>query len=297
MIKIEFPADRRDIAENIGRALLAIGTGQTERTVAQVNYSPDPIDIGDEKLAEHNADRKLVVAGVPADTMVDGKEIVDASTAAGIAAALCDVPEADEKGVPFDAKFCARAKEPFYMSGNMKGQWKKGRGVDQSAYDAWYREALMDAKLGGPAAEQTPTHTVVKESYPGQAAVELLSEPAAHGQAAKAFSPAAEQAAKTMVQEFPASTMFAPAPEDTPAAQNPAAAFSPAPAAPPADAPTNAGTLMAWVSAKQAAKVLTQDDINQAYQAAGVQIADLFGADAAQACGAVYSILVQKAGA
>ncbi len=48
----------------------------------------------------------------------------------------------DERGVPFSVKFCAEAKEPFYASGPYKGQWKKGRGVDQALYDEWYARAL-----------------------------------------------------------------------------------------------------------------------------------------------------------
>lgn len=67
-----------------------------------------------------------------------------------------------------------------------------------------------------------------------------------------------------------------------------------------AKAPTTAGEFMAWVSEKQAAQLLTQPNIAAAYQFAGLQIADLFGADAAVVAknvSSLYSILSQTAGA
>jgi len=66
-------------------------------------------------------------------------------------------------------------------------------------------------------------------------------------------------------------------------------------------APKDTGSLMAWVSEKQAAGLLTQDDIAGAYSAAGVQITDLFPPnDAATIQGRiaqVYYPLANKAGA
>ena len=65
-------------------------------------------------------------------------------------------------------------------------------------------------------------------------------------------------------------------------------------------APTTAGEFMAWVSEKQAANLLTQPNIAAAYGFAGLQISDLFGADAAVVAknvGSLYSILSQTAGA
>lgn len=67
-----------------------------------------------------------------------------------------------------------------------------------------------------------------------------------------------------------------------------------------AKVPTNAGEFMAWVSEKQAAGLLTQPNIAAAYQFAGLQIADLFGADAAVVArnvSSLYSVLSQTAGA
>jgi hypothetical protein len=81
---------------------------------------------------------------------------------------------------------------------------------------------------------------------------------------------------------------------------NTAGAFGAAAATTGAKVPTNAGEFMAWVSEKQAAQRLTQPDIAAAYQFAGLQIADLFGADAAVVArnvSSLYSILSQTAGA
>lgn len=79
-----------------------------------------------------------------------------------------------------------------------------------------------------------------------------------------------------------------------------AAGNTTAAAAAGAKVPTNAGELMTWVSEKQAAGLLTQPNIQAAYQFAGLQLADLFVADAgvvAKNVSSLYSILSQSAGA
>lgn len=48
----------------------------------------------------------------------------------------------DMHGVVFDERFCANAKEPFYATGKMSGQWKCKRGVTSAEYDVWYAEQL-----------------------------------------------------------------------------------------------------------------------------------------------------------
>ena len=56
-------------------------------------------------------------------------------------------------------------------------------------------------------------------------------------------------------------------------------------------APTDCGSFMGWVSAKQAAELLTQDDIGTAYTQAGIQVTDLFPPnDAATVQGHVTSL-------
>jgi len=83
-----------------------------------------------------------------------------------------------------------------------------------------------------------------------------------------------------------------------------AGAFA-APSAQPAQAegpavPHDAGTFMGWLATKQAAQLLVQADINEAYATAGVEVADLFNGDAAQIAANVaklHGILSVKAGA
>ena len=61
------------------------------------------------------------------------------------------------------------------------------------------------------------------------------------------------------------------------------------------DIPADAGSLMVWVSEKQAARLITQEDVNAAWGAAGVASpADLFGPNAAEAVAAVFQHLKAK---
>lgn len=59
----------------------------------------------------------------------------------------------DCNGVTFNNEYCGKAAQPFYGSGKRKGQWKKRKGVDDAAYDAWYAEVLGDEL---PSATATP---------------------------------------------------------------------------------------------------------------------------------------------
>lgn len=65
--------------------------------------------------------------------------------------------------------------------------------------------------------------------------------------------------------------------------------------------PEDCGAFMGWVSAKQAAGLLTQEDIGDAYSQAEVQVTDLFPPNHEDAIkpriAALYDILVVKAGA
>lgn len=65
-------------------------------------------------------------------------------------------------------------------------------------------------------------------------------------------------------------------------------------------APQSCGEFMGWVSAKQAAELLTQEDIGNAYATADIEVSDLFSPDDAlvkQRVTALYQILAAKAGA
>lgn len=66
-------------------------------------------------------------------------------------------------------------------------------------------------------------------------------------------------------------------------------------------APQDAGEFMGWVSEKQAGGHITQDDIQQAYNQAGVQVTDLFPPNDPQTIAGrirqLYDLLAPKAGA
>lgn len=65
--------------------------------------------------------------------------------------------------------------------------------------------------------------------------------------------------------------------------------------------PQDAGTFMGWVAEKQAAQLLTQADIDYAWNQAGLSIGDIFPPNDQQAIaeriGQLYAIMSQKAGA
>lgn len=66
-------------------------------------------------------------------------------------------------------------------------------------------------------------------------------------------------------------------------------------------APQDTGEFMGWVSEKQAGGHITQDDIQQAYNQAGVQVTDLFPPNDPQTIAGrirqLYDLLAPKAGA
>ena len=135
MIKIEFPADREDIALAIGKALTEIGQGAV---------------VGDE----------LPPGAVEQHVAKPAPEDVAREAAATEEQAADDDVQVDEKGVTFNREFCSKAAIPFYGSGKKKGQWKKRQGVDEDAYDEWYAEALLAANI----VEEEPEDTAQTET-------------------------------------------------------------------------------------------------------------------------------------
>ena len=164
MIKFEFPADRKDIALAIGQALVAIGQGK-----ALVN-SPEPTTAAE---VPAGAVEQHVATPAPEDIArtVDEQAAADMGNAssadqsatqeqkAGPAHAASDGANVDEKGVPFNAELCSKAAIPFYGSGKKKGQWKKRQGVDEDAYDEWYADALLGARIEEEPEEQATETT------------------------------------------------------------------------------------------------------------------------------------------
>ena len=156
----------------------------------------------------------------------------------------------DTKGVPFHSDFCGNAADPYYSTGKRAGQWKKRKGVTDSAYDFWY---------AGKLSELDEAREEREERGEDDHANEQVNTAGAFGGGQR--------------QEQP----------------------------PAASAPKDTGSFMAWVSEKQAAGLLTQEDIAGAYAAAGVQVTDLFPPNDAATVEArifqVYSPLSEKAGA
>ena len=158
-IKIEFPADRPDIAKILGEALVfvsEISTGGYKETVS------------DEVQRTSETEHGTATGGGTAATSQDAgsddngqfsKTEIDEQNN------LVDPTVVDTKGVPFNAEFCSKAAKPFYASGKNSGQWKKRQGVEESAYDTWYMAELakvVTSELDGP-------------SQGGQAAVNTAS--------------------------------------------------------------------------------------------------------------------------
>lgn len=163
MIKIEFPADRYDIAAAFGRALLAIGACNVE--------APSLSDSG--YIAPHYE------AGPPTELDQDypvATELVQPEP----------YPTANHKGVDlhgvaFDPAFCADAAEPFYSTGARSGQWKKKRGVDDAAYDEWYASQRAPSAMGEPEDEE-PVNTARAFGTTTPAVVEQTPTPRDAGQ-------------------------------------------------------------------------------------------------------------------
>lgn len=145
MFKIEFPAERTDIALAIGQALVAIGKGEALVNSPAASTAPKSADTATASAGETvkttaadtatDQDNQAANDSAPAHGATDQAGSADTNAPAGAG------PK-DEKGVTKDDKYCASAKDPFYGSGKKKGQWKKRQGVDEAEYDAWYAEQL-----------------------------------------------------------------------------------------------------------------------------------------------------------
>jgi hypothetical protein len=231
MIKIEFPADRTDIALAMSKALASIGGCPVVQVSGHSRYGAvakaaiDKMEF-EQPLARTAIDDSNFAAmmertpvqggdGTPTiaednPQIADNHEAITPEEMGAIADACLEAAtdeRLDEKGVPFNKERCSNAAKPFYATGSTKGQWKRLPGSDQGMYDAWYAEAL----------DQVPTATMETE------APEI--------DVAAAFTPAAPEQAK---------------------------------------GPTNGGEFFAWVASMQSAGHLTQDDINAAYPALGI---------------------------
>lgn len=175
MVKIEFPADRKDIALAIGQALVAIGKGEAlkpataaevpaDTTTAETTTGTTVEEHGHQQEAEEVPnDTKPPAAPSAAETTGSGESAANAAGASQTAPAGGE--KVDEKGVPFNGEFCGKAAFPFYGSGKKKGQWKKRYGVDEDAYDEWYAEALLGTKEDTAQTETTSDGNIAASMF------------------------------------------------------------------------------------------------------------------------------------
>jgi len=177
VIKIEFPSENTRLAGAIGRALVEYSTawaGVLDRLVGPgvAPTSKARVDDGDMIFAKAQervkalravevvADGALPVDKLPPGEVQEGEHAVvnshvlhqPAKQTVAAEAAIARTPHPheltgeapvvvavlDRHGVEFNEQYCGKAEEPFYSTGPREGQWKKRRGVDDSAYDAWY---------------------------------------------------------------------------------------------------------------------------------------------------------------
>lgn len=214
MIKIEFPADRKDIALAIGKALTEIGQGAVTAAAAVDSFSKVAEHVHTDapgasttacddqfKTLDEEAVADLEAEEVPNDSTADQSATHEQKAAAAHVAG--DGENVDEKGVPFNPELCSKAAIPFYGSGKKKGQWKKRQGVDEDAYDEWYAEALLGAKVetveDTAATETTSDSNVAANAFGNQPVTTNENVPQDAGQLMKWVSE--QQAAGNISQQ------------------------------------------------------------------------------------------------
>ncbi len=265
MIKLEFPADRPDIARSLGQALIDIANSNDQpqlqagtsspyteeqldfdlvRATTEISTSTGPVETAPVKseVEEHTAESEATNYSAPAENADGAAQTVEPISSTPSENSV----NADTLGVVFDGNFCGKAKDPFYTSGKRKGQWKKKKGVSDEDYDAWYQSQLEPGVMAAGGMFNNG---------------ELLEEASIQPETPQTSS-ASLLAASPTVQEQPST------------------------------GPKDGGELMVWVSEQQAAGKLTQDELNSSWQANGVgSPADLFGPNAEQTVVAIYTYL------
>lgn len=163
MIKIEFPADRPDIARALGSALLNVANPATEggdyeeapktstptqHKSAEVAESHTTATASESAGADSPKSESLFSDAFTPEQSGGTAEVAESHGAAGQTTPQGGSPAGapvDTKGVAFDANYCGQAKDPYYATGKRSGQWKKRKGVDDADYDVWYASQLGDS--------------------------------------------------------------------------------------------------------------------------------------------------------
>jgi hypothetical protein len=170
MIKIEFPADRSDIALAIGRALIVIGQaegldgGQVKTSLGTDTRTDQEKTEERSELYKHTAEPKAGEVHTRGDSHGTYEHVGEIGAA--IKEVLSQEQRVDEKLVVFDAKYCGEAAVPFYASGKRKGQWKKRKSVEEVDYDEWYAlEQESDEPVQQKTDEPAPDHDKAANAF------------------------------------------------------------------------------------------------------------------------------------
>lgn len=150
MIKLEFPADRPDIARALGEALVRVAAG------GPVEEAPKSLADAPTLFPPEETETAPTGTAPTAGSGSDGPSVTNATV--------------DTNGVAFDANYCGQAKDPYYATGKRSGQWKKRKGISDADYDAWYMSQLPNntpaeqpvntgAAFGAPPAPPAPVTT------------------------------------------------------------------------------------------------------------------------------------------
>lgn len=150
MIKIEFPADRADIALALSVALQQIATGTAG---AHVAAHPESV-VQSANVVQLPG--TIVAQTIHGTVNTQTGEVIEPE----LPSTPGDAARLDLKGVPFDARYCANAQDPFYASGKEAGQWKAKRGLAAGVYENWYATQLAATTQTVTDEDADPTPTV-----------------------------------------------------------------------------------------------------------------------------------------
>ena len=134
MFKLEFDPSDKQLAVALGTALVQYGIGDVNMPDAE----PEPRTAGKHAglAAPYNVEQTQEAEPCPGTVTSDESEPEEVNEPDPCA----DDAPVDEHGTPHNPKYCVgvKSKNKFYKSGNNKGQWIKGKGVEESDYNEWY---------------------------------------------------------------------------------------------------------------------------------------------------------------
>ena len=156
---LKFNVNNKPLAAAFGQALINYAGGVIETSGAHIIGNRPEVNAIETAKSDSAADveqyneSEVVKLNDSAAGLSESQSDVSAETQVQetVEHAAGGVPDVDKNGVPPNWSFCAKAAKPFYASGKMSGQWKKGTKVAQEDYDKWYAAAKADAVAAHPA--------------------------------------------------------------------------------------------------------------------------------------------------